>query len=53
MSYEAGRTHYEAGRHLSARDPARRHHLETARATFARLGATWQLARTQEALAQA
>jgi class 3 adenylate cyclase/tetratricopeptide (TPR) repeat protein len=53
MPYEAARTRYEIGRHLPATDPARRRHLEAARATCEHLGATWLLTRTREALAQA
>jgi hypothetical protein len=50
MRYEAARTHYEIGRHLPATDPARRRHLDAARATCEQLGAAWLLSRTLEAL---
>jgi hypothetical protein len=43
MPYEQALLHYEMGRH--ARGPARRAHLAQARAIFARLGATGDLAR--------
>jgi hypothetical protein len=53
MRYDAARTHYEIGRHLPAGDPARRQHLDAARATCEQLGETWLLARTLDALARA
>ena len=39
MPYEQGRAHYEIGRHLDTRDPARAQHLTRARDIFARIGA--------------
>jgi len=39
MLYEQGLTHYEIGRHLDARDPARSQHLNRAVEIFNRLGA--------------
>lgn len=48
MPYEQGRAHYEIGRHLSPDDPAREDHLARSGEIFARLGAAFDVARTQE-----
>ncbi|HEY3066629.1 MAG TPA: hypothetical protein VGL09_12605, partial [Methylomirabilota bacterium] len=50
MPDDQARAHYEIGRHLTAQDPARRQHLERARALFERIGATLDFARATEAL---
>jgi hypothetical protein len=44
MPHDQGRLHYEIGRHLPAGDPARREHLEHARACLERIGAAYDLA---------
>ncbi len=43
MPYEAGRAHYEIGRHLPAGDPNRKLHLTRAREIFSELGAGYDL----------
>ncbi|MCI0527435.1 MAG: hypothetical protein L0Y56_08320, partial [Nitrospira sp.] len=50
MPYEQGLTHYEIGRHLESDDPARGVHLNRAYEIFIKLGAAYDLARTQAAL---
>jgi class 3 adenylate cyclase/tetratricopeptide (TPR) repeat protein len=49
MPYEQGLAHYELGRHLEDRDPARRTHLGQAEDTFARVGAEWDRRRVDAA----
>ncbi|MGH2592281.1 MAG: AAA family ATPase [Anaerolineae bacterium] len=51
MPYEEGRAHYEIGRHLDARDPARAQHLSWAGEVFDRIGAVYEAARAQAAQA--
>jgi tetratricopeptide (TPR) repeat protein len=43
MPYEAGRAHYQLGRHLPAGDPARDEHVECARALLRQVGARYEL----------
>src|SRR5206468_1928297 len=50
MPLDQGRAHYEIGRHLPTHDAARRQHLERACALFEQIGATYYLARADEAL---
>jgi tetratricopeptide (TPR) repeat protein len=50
MPYEQGVAHYEIGRHLSD-DVGRHRHLAHARELLARIGATYNVARVDEALA--
>lgn len=51
MPYEAGRVHYEIGRHLSTGDPNRKIRLTRTREFFAELGAGHELPPVKEALA--
>jgi class 3 adenylate cyclase/tetratricopeptide (TPR) repeat protein len=51
MAYDEALAHYEIGRHTEAGDPARQEHLAHAGEIFDRLGAAYDLARAQEALA--
>jgi hypothetical protein len=51
MPYAQGLAHYEIGRHLSLDDTARVEHLTQASEIFTRLEATYDLRRTQDALA--
>ena len=51
MPYELGLAHYEIGRHLPLEAQDRRHHLDRAVDTFARLGCTYELERARTALA--
>lgn len=53
MAYEEGVAHYQIGRHLAARDPARREHLQRAAEIFAQLDAVRDRARAETALADA
>jgi len=50
LPYEAARAHYEIGRHLQIREPARQIHLEKAIEIFSTLGAKWDLMQAQNAL---
>jgi class 3 adenylate cyclase/tetratricopeptide (TPR) repeat protein len=50
MPYELGRIHLKMGRHAPPDDPARMEHLLQAREIFARMGASYQLARAEAAL---
>jgi hypothetical protein len=50
MAYEEGLAHYQIGRHLAARDPARRRHLQCAAEIFARLDAVRDRIRAEAAL---
>jgi class 3 adenylate cyclase/tetratricopeptide (TPR) repeat protein len=50
MPYEQALAHYELGRHLGAKDPARQIHLDRACKLFTALGAAHDLARAQGAL---
>ena len=47
MPYEAGVAHHEIGRHLTADDPERAHHLQAARDIFTSLEASRPLARVE------
>jgi tetratricopeptide (TPR) repeat protein len=53
MPYEEGAAHFEIGRHLSPRVPARGAHLERALEIFQRCNARYRMERVQEALALA
>jgi len=50
MPCERGRAHYQIGRHLPARDPARQAHLTRAGDIFADIGALQELAQVQAAI---
>lgn len=50
MAYEEGVAHYHIGRHLAARDPARREHLQRAGEIFGALNAVRDRARVETAL---
>ncbi|HEX9439329.1 MAG TPA: hypothetical protein VF909_06605, partial [Roseiflexaceae bacterium] len=50
MPYEQAQALYEIGRHLPPGDPARAEHLRRASDIFERLGAAYDLKRTQESL---
>ena len=50
MPYDEGRLHYEIGRQLPPDDPARPEHLAQAKEIFERIGATYDLKRTQDTL---
>jgi eukaryotic-like serine/threonine-protein kinase len=50
MPYDEGRALYEIGRHLPEDDPKRAENLKSAAAIFERIGATWDLRLTREAL---
>lgn len=50
MPYDQGLTHYEVGRHLPLTDPAHSRHLTYACHLFARLEASYDLKRAQQAL---
>jgi hypothetical protein len=51
MAYEEGVAHYQIGRHLAARDPARREHLQRAVEIFGRLEAVRDRTRAETVLA--
>jgi hypothetical protein len=52
MPCEQGRAHYQIGRHLPARDPARQAHLTRAGEIFADIGALYELDRVQAAMSR-
>jgi hypothetical protein len=47
MPYEQGMAHFQIARRLDADDPARKQHKDQAVEIFKRVGAIYQLARTQ------
>jgi hypothetical protein len=52
MPCEQGRAHYQIGRHLPARDPARQAHLTRAGEIFADIGALYELDHVQAAMSR-
>jgi class 3 adenylate cyclase/tetratricopeptide (TPR) repeat protein len=52
MPCEQGRAHYQIGRHLPARDPARQAHLTRAGEIFADIGALYELDNVQAAMSR-
>lgn len=53
MPYDEGLAHYEIARHLNPGNPSRTEHLGRAAEIFSRLGAAYDLARTQEEMTSA
>ncbi len=52
MPYEQAQAHYDIGFHLVPSDPAREQHLRRARELFSQIGAAYDLAQAEAALAQ-
>jgi DNA-binding SARP family transcriptional activator/predicted ATPase len=50
LPYEAARAHYEIGRHLDVREPARQIHLQKAVEMFSEMGAKYELQKARDAL---